>query len=250
MRRTMRLLFLLLFRRGSILFGLLTTRLIVAAPPNRDVSKTLANPDPVKSRYMEVESLLQSTGGGPMIDLIRQYIHQHGTRQVMDQMIEDPRRRYIVAFYGCPHYFGNYIHGFTNAFAAAIALNRTLLWKYASRSRTADEHECDGYFSVRDWAISYNSAAPLLESMFGTANTTVDFATGCVDEKRKHSESGTDRNKYPMERKGLACCDPSLDSSRIIKIGLCYWHDMTIKLNDKSPFDSEARARLKVERVV
>jgi hypothetical protein len=79
------------------------------------------------------------------------------------------RRRFAVGFYSCPHQGGNRLHHFLNAFAWAIATNRTLLWKYYDYdtcqkvgkqydrricSQTKTRASCEHVLELADWIPS------------------------------------------------------------------------------------------------
>lgn len=81
---------------------------------------------------------------------IADYIDQHGISVLRREATDCPRdfmrRRFVIAEYSCPERIGNHMHASLNALAAAIILNRTLLWEDTSEGRA-----CSRALAPADW---------------------------------------------------------------------------------------------------
>ena len=111
----------------------------------------------------------------PLLEM-QEYIRQHSDQQLRMELKEckrqfearpdsdemrafDPlnendcphlaQRKFMIAYYSCPHQAGNRIHHFLNGMFWAMVSNRTLLWHYYDREtcldigRAHDPHLCD-----------------------------------------------------------------------------------------------------------
>jgi hypothetical protein len=85
--------------------------------------------------------------------ILQQYISWHG----VDALRRCPHdRQFAVVCYNCPHRAGNALHSFFNMMIWAIALNRTMLWRYDNRAARNTVDYCDQFLERAAWIPSYD----------------------------------------------------------------------------------------------
>lgn len=67
-----------------------------------------------------------------LVSLLRHYVRDHSAPVPSAKAAQDAGSGYAVAYYMCPQEVGNRMHQFLNAFAVAVATNRTVLWSFGS----------------------------------------------------------------------------------------------------------------------
>lgn len=87
-------------------------------------------------------SLLKDSTYRKFLDIFKTYQLQHNAETVFS----DPdfcNRRFAVGVYACPQAIGNHMHEFLNNYLAAVATNRTILWKFCNRKPCQLDIESD-----------------------------------------------------------------------------------------------------------
>lgn len=194
----------------------------------------------------------------PYLNLIRSYVGMHKAPVV--NPVVDKKRRYIVAGYGCPHFLGNYVFNFLNAFAVALVTNRTLLW--INHGRHIDKKgpsnpsliECDGFMDVRSWVPAAEAVLPILEASFGSAAQArfPPYGYGFQGLKYLGTKSINEPNiggdSLFVDSKQLFCADFPMDSGNstlVLKAGWMERRDVGLSLrNGSGVLGPEAQSRV------
>jgi hypothetical protein len=108
----------------------------------------------------------------PPQEVFKDYREWHSHESLLRQ---PENRSFIIGYYSCPLQAGNRLHDFFHALITAIAVNRTLLWKYYDKETcshrggsfnkdlcdsTNTEADCSGLVKRASWLPSYDEWAP------------------------------------------------------------------------------------------
>jgi hypothetical protein len=101
------------------------------------------------------------TSGLLSTTMVNLYRKEHGRDVLLHERSNSKEicsRKFIIGTYSCPMQVGNRLHEFLNTFAAAIILNRTLVYRFCDRDycKSQSQENCDKMLKILDWIPSFD----------------------------------------------------------------------------------------------
>jgi hypothetical protein len=176
-----------IFNKSSASLTDVQEKVVGDAPPGK-LGKNLRDHNWTAPYAVQASHLL------PPRQVLKDYKEWHSHESLLRQ---PENRKFVIGYYSCPLQAGNRLHDFFNSLIAAIATNRTLLWKYYDKETCSKfggsidpaicknantEAACSGVLKRASWIPSFDEWAPML-------NITTD------DVGQRNGHLGGDRKK-------------------------------------------------------